>query len=301
MNSRNKLPPPGQLVDVGGYRLHALVCGEGTPAVILESGLGGYALQFARVQPAVSAFTRVMAYDRAGQAWSDASPNPRTPVNVAAELKALLHGLDIRPPYVWVGHSFGGLLALIYAKLFSTETAGVVLIDSSDVEQYNSFPDMDKLLRQTARGVSVLKFVSRLGLGKLLTRMSLGSTAKSFPKEELDSFLDVASQPKHHDTVLAEFSQYRCYFGAQSEVPHSLGDKPLTVVTAGKSVSGRAKFGKLTADELNEQHQELQKKLTHLSSRGQHIVVPNATHLSILFQPEYAAQVVEAIRGITKR
>ncbi len=300
MDSRNKVAPSGQLVDVGGHRLHALVCGEGTPAVILESGLGGYALQFARVQPAVSAFTRVLAYDRAGQAWSDASPNPRTPINMAAELKALLQELDIRPPYVWVGHSFGGLLALIYAKLFPIETAGVVLIDSSDVEQYDSFPDMDKLLRQTATGVSLLKFVSRLGLGKALTRISLGSTAKSFPKEQLDSFLDVASQPKHHDTVLAEFREHRCYFGAQSEVPRSLGDIPLTIVTAGKSVSGRAKFGKMTADELNEQHQEWQKKLTQLSSRGEHIVVPDATHLSILFQPGYAAQVVEAIRGIAK-
>ncbi len=301
MDSRNKVAPPGRLVNVGGYRLHALVCGEGTPTVVLESGLGGYALQFARVQPAVSAFTRVLAYDRAGQAWSDTSPNPRTPVNVAAELKALLHELDIQPPYVWVGHSFGGLLALIYAKLFPTETAGVVLIDSSDVEQYDAFPDMDKLVRQTAKGVSLLKFVSRLGLGKLLTRISLGSTARSFPKEELDSFLAVASQPKHHDTVLAEFSQHRCYFGAQSEVPRSLDDIPLIVVTAGMSVSGRAKFGKMTADELNEQHQELQKKLIDLSSRGEHIVVPNATHLSILFQPEYAAQVVEVIRRIAKR
>lgn len=301
MDTRNKLLPPGQLVDIGGHRLHALVRGEGTPTVVLESGLGGYALQFARVQPAVSAFTRAMAYDRAGQAWSEASPSPRTPVNVAAELKALLHVLDIRPPYVWVGHSFGGLLALIYAKLFRTETAGVVLVDSSDVEQYDSFPDMDKLVRQTAMGVKLLKFVSRLGLGRLVTRISLGSTARSFPKGELDSFLAVASQPRHHETVLAEFSQHRCYFGAQSDVPRSLGDLPFAVVTAGKSVSGRAKFGKMTADELNQQHQVLQKKMVELSSRGEHIVVPNATHLSILFQPEYAAQVVEAIRRVAKR
>ncbi len=293
--------PPGQLVDVGGFRLHAIVRGEGTPTVVLESGLGGCALQFTQIQPAVSAFARVLAYDRAGQAWSDPSPDPRTPAHVVSELRTLLGKLHLMPPYVFVGHSFGGLLALIEAGSHPEETAGVVTVDSSDVEQYATFPSMERLISQTAAGTRLLKLLSRLGLGRQMTKMSLGTPLKFLPKEVLNSFLAVCSRPTHYDSIVAEFSQMRCYFGPQSEVPHSLGEMPLSVVTAGKSVSGKRKFGGMTADELNSHHQHWQAGLARRSSQGQHIVVRDATHLSILFEPEKAAQVVEAIRLMLER
>jgi pimeloyl-ACP methyl ester carboxylesterase len=242
-----------------------------------------------------------MAYDRAGQGWSDSSPNPRTPANLASEIKTLMGRLDFQPPYVLVGHSFGGLLTRFYAGFYPEDAAGIVLVDSSDVEQYDTIPSLDKMVSQTAMGVRLLKFVSRLGLGKLLTKMSMGSSAKDLAREDLDAFLAVASQPKHHETMLAEFSQHRFYFGPQSEVPRSLGDTPLIVVTAGNSVSGRGKFGGMTIDQLNAKHQEWQKNLLQLSSRSEHLIFPAATHLSILTQPEYAAQVVGAIRRIVEK
>ncbi len=293
---QKRLMPPGRMVDVGGFCLHAIVRGEGTPAVVFESGLGGCALQFDPLQSAVSAFTRTVAYDRAGQAWSDASPKPRTPGNIAGELKILLGRLGIEPPYVWAGHSFGGLLARMYAGMYPQETAGVVLLDSSDVEQYATFPSMDKAVSQLAGGIRLLKFLARLGLGKQMTKMSLGSALNSLPKDDLDAFLTAASQPRHNDTVLAEFSQHRYYFGATSEVPRSLGDVPVVIVTAGKSVSGKAKFGGMTADELNGKHQQWQKELLSVSTRAEHVVVSGASHLSLIMQPEYVAKVAEAIR-----
>src|SRR5512138_1525031 len=89
---------PGQLEDIGGFRLHAILRGQGTPAVIFEPGLGGFALQYRHIQEGVCAFTRVLAYDRAGQAWSDPSPAPRTPANLAGELTALFERLALQPP-----------------------------------------------------------------------------------------------------------------------------------------------------------------------------------------------------------
>jgi len=299
--NKHKLAPPGQMVDIGGFRLHALVRGQGTPTVLLEPALGGFALQYAQIQSAVSAFTRVMSYDRAGQGWSDCSPKPRTPVNLAGELKALLGKLDLQPPYVLVGHSFGGLLTRIYAGFHPEEVAGVILVDSTHVNEYDSFGDVDKNVSQMAMGVRLLKFGSRLGLGKQLTKMSLGSAVKSFSKEDLNTFITVASQPKHHETMLAEFSQHRFYFGPQSEVPRTLGDTPLIVVTAGNSVSGQGKIGGMTGEQVNEQHQRLQKDLIQLSSQGEQLIIPGATHFSIFTQPEYAAQVVDAIRRVVER
>ena len=67
-------PAPGQLVDVGGYRIHIYCVGGGSPTVILDSGLPDSSLSWYRVQPEIAKFTRVCAYDRAGLGWSDPSP-----------------------------------------------------------------------------------------------------------------------------------------------------------------------------------------------------------------------------------
>lgn len=293
--------PPGRMVKVGGFHMHAIVCGQGTPVVLFEPALGGFALQYSHIQSAVSAFTQVMAYDRLGQGWSDASPNPRTPENLVSELRDLLNRLDLHPPYVLVGHSFGGLLSRIYAMRYPAEVCGVVLVDSTHVDEYKAFPSVDKFVRQAAVGVRLLKFASRVGLGKQVAKLSLGPAAKSLSKDDLKTFLSVLQQPRHHETMIAEFSQHQHYFGAQSEVPDTLGDIPLVVITAGNSVSGRGKIGGLTAEQINEQHQRLQKDLLHLSTHSEQVIIPGADHLSILTQPEYATQVVDAIRNLVIR
>lgn len=293
-----KLSFPGQKVDIGGFCLHAIVRGQGTPTVLLEPALGGFALQFAHIQEGISAFARVVAYDRAGQGWSDCSPNPRTPANLVKELRALLDRLDLQPPYVLLGHSFGGLLTRFFASLHPEEVAGVILVDSSDVEQYDSFPDVDRLVSQAATGIRLQKIAAQLGLGRVLGKISLGGTFKELDREDLEIFITVASHPQHQETMLAEFAQHRFYFGAGSEVPRTLGDTPLVILTAGKSVSGKGKFGGMTIDQLNAKHQQWQRNLLSLSSQAEQITFPNATHLSILVKAEYTDQVVEAVRRI---
>ena len=102
----------------------------------------------------------------------------------------------------------------------------------------------------------------------------MGSAANVLPREDLDTFLAVASQPKHQESMLAEFSQHCFYFGPHSEVPRTLGDTPLVVVTAGNSVSGKGKFGGMTIDQLNAHHQGWQKDLLQLSSQSEQIILP---------------------------
>ena len=101
-------PAPGQLVDVGGHRLHVWCTGSGQPAVILDSGLGGSSAEWAFVQPDVARFTRVCSYDRAGMGYSDAGPSPRTARRIAHELARLLEPAGIASPVVLVAASSAG-------------------------------------------------------------------------------------------------------------------------------------------------------------------------------------------------
>src|SRR6267142_556650 len=109
-------PPPGQLIDIGGYRLHIWCSGTGSPAVILDTGLGGSLLDWGFVQPEVAKFTRVCAYDRAGMGFSDLGPSARTSRRIASELRQLLNRMEIREPVVLVGASFGGFNIRIFAS-----------------------------------------------------------------------------------------------------------------------------------------------------------------------------------------
>jgi pimeloyl-ACP methyl ester carboxylesterase len=133
-------PRPGQLVDVGGYRMHLYCLGQGSPTVVFDSGLGDTWLAWHKVQPPIAQFTRVCSYDRAGLGWSDPSPHPRTSSVIAEELHTLLHNAGIAGPFVLVGHSLGGMNVRMFAVLFRPEVAGIVLVDSTHPDQQRRLP-----------------------------------------------------------------------------------------------------------------------------------------------------------------
>lgn len=118
---KKKFPPIGEMVDMGGYRLHLYCTGKGGPTVVLESGLGSQSLDWTLVQRPVSEFMRVCSYDRAGYGWSDESPNERTSSNMVEELHALLVKANIPKPYILVGHSLRGVNARLYASRYPNE------------------------------------------------------------------------------------------------------------------------------------------------------------------------------------
>ena len=108
-----------------------------SPSVVFESGLGGTSLDWARVQPEVARFTRACSYDRAGYGWSERGPEPRHADRIAAELDRLLLHANVPPPYVLVGHSFGGLAArLLAARKERRAVAGLVLVDATHEHQF---------------------------------------------------------------------------------------------------------------------------------------------------------------------
>src|SRR4028119_2508178 len=135
-------PPPGQMIDVGGHRLHINCAGRGGPTVVLDAGSGGSSAQWVRVQREVSGTTRVCAYDRAGMGWSEMGPDPRDAKQITGELHTLLGKAGIEGPYVLVGHSFGGMYMQTYAARYPDEVAGVGLVDSpTDPDRFGQPPE----------------------------------------------------------------------------------------------------------------------------------------------------------------
>lgn len=179
---RRRYPPPGRLVDIGEARLHLIAAGEGGPTVILESGIGATCLNWTDVQAKVAKFARVHSYDRGSLGWSDAIDAPRTAERMVEELCALLRAAQIPGPYVLVGHSFGGLLARVYAARHPEQVVGLVLVDPlSPGDWLRPSEVQTKMLRHAVvlsrRGATL----ARLGLVRFSLALLLGGV-RHIPK-----------------------------------------------------------------------------------------------------------------------
>lgn len=133
--------PAPQMIEVQGHHISIQCMGEGSPAVILESGLGVYSGTWYKVFPDVANFTRVCRYDRFGLGTSDPVSGPRTSGKMVAELHELLGKAQVPAPYILAGHSLGGLNIHLFASTYPTEVAGLVFLDAIH-------PDLDVRIEQ---------------------------------------------------------------------------------------------------------------------------------------------------------
>src|SRR4051812_21716932 len=125
----------GILVDAGGHKLHLNIQGSGSPNVIFENGSGDFSFIWSLVQPEVSKFTKTVSYDRAGYAWSEPGPQPRTSQQICLELNTALKNAGVPPPYILVGQSFGGFLVRAFARYYPKEVLGMVLVEAVQEDQ----------------------------------------------------------------------------------------------------------------------------------------------------------------------
>jgi len=126
--------PLGQLIDIGGRRLHLNCTGSGAPAVIVENGGGSFSVEWALIQPEVAKQTRICTYDRAGYAWSDRGPVDDGIEQIVGDLNLLLRTAHISPPYLLVGHSLGALYIRAYQRRFPEQVVGLVFVDGTPNE-----------------------------------------------------------------------------------------------------------------------------------------------------------------------
>lgn len=284
-------PAPGQLYDIGGYRLHLRCAGQGEPTVVLEAGLNDFSLQWSRAQPEVAAFARVCAYDRAGLGWSEPSPLPRTPDNMAGELHALLRTAGLPGPYVLVGHSYGGIVVRTFARRYPGEVAGLVLVDSAHDEHMARLPMLNKAAEQLGSQFRTLAALSRFGLLALAPEQI---PARGLQGEALAQYRAVLASTGYFSAALAET---QAFYTAQKVVatrPGEFARMPLIVLSRGRADPIPALSAAENA-EYEQQWQQLQAELAGLASNSRQIIAEQSSHYIQLDQPEL---VIAAIRQI---
>jgi pimeloyl-ACP methyl ester carboxylesterase len=175
----------GELVDIGGgKRLYLVRTGEGGPTVVFESGIAATSQNWMGLQREVSKFALAVSYDRGGLGWSSECGSERTPGNIVRELRVMLQRAGIAPPYVLVGHSFGGLVVRKFATQYPEEVVGVVLLDAMRTEDWPPVNEaqaamVERGMRLAGMGIPFARFgLARLAITSLLCRS--GKVSRAF-------------------------------------------------------------------------------------------------------------------------
>jgi pimeloyl-ACP methyl ester carboxylesterase len=301
-------PPPGRLIDLGTHRLHVLEAGQGSPTIILEAGLMSTVLSWSEIQRKLAQSYRVICYDRAGLGWSDVGPMPRTAERMVDELHSLLERAAISPPYVLVGHSFGGLTMPLFAARHREETAGVVLVDPVAPAEWNPPAEQDRkrveigstVCRRAAwlSRIGVIRFVAFLltsGAKRVASRLVRVISRESPVESGSVSSPWFWNLPANERTMAAVFwvqekfcstiaSQLENLPGSAARVAElgNFCDRPVVILSA-----------KSTPPKRLEQHVAIAQRLP----QGRHLLAKSSSHWIMQDEPEL---VIEAIHEVAR-
>jgi pimeloyl-ACP methyl ester carboxylesterase len=295
-----------RLVDIDhGRRLNLYCIGTGAPTVVFDAGLANWSQIWGLVQPVVARTTRACSYDRAGLGFSDAASRPGTSANIADDLHRLLHAAQIEPPYVLVGHSYGGMNVRLYADLYRDEVAGLVLDDPSHEEHSQRSIAADPDAGLAARFAAERAEADRTGLACLAAARAGFVPGTAIDAECISSgrnlryslainavYQRLQHEPSFLQARLWEDQAYDLDSPAQlMAARRSYGDLPLVVLTRALSDSASG----LPDDAHGDLAVALHEDLAGLSTRGVHRVVPDSSHDIHLDQPQ---AVIDAILDV---
>lgn len=283
----DRFKPLGELVETdGGYRLHAVVTGKAAPAcptVILEAGMAGCALDWSLVQQKLSAYTKVLSYDRAGFGWSGQPLKRPTCANYVQHLRSLLTELKLTPPYLLVGHSYGGMIMRLFASEYPDEVAGIVLVDSTHEHRYLEARSNGKRKAERAKHRIMYK------LGYLLSPIAVPRLAgKPIGSKRLPDGVRSSASALGYRTQAykAAYLEFLCAMESAVQLSRShplRADMPVTVLTAGRQ---------------SEEWKEGQHRLLQLSREASQMTVEDSWHSIHIYKPQ---AVIDAVVHMLSR
>ena len=278
--ARRRFPAPGQLVDIGGRRVHVMAAGGGSPAVVIVPALGDTVLGWVPVWRALAECTRACVYDRAGIGWSDPPPaGRRTFDDMARELRCVLAAAGIAPPYLVVGHSMGGVIARRFAARYAADMAAMVLVDSSHEDQARRWGaswrlrTVQLMLRRHAHPLGLRRLTASAGLAPRLD----ADLARMVPAEHRAAARAITLSSRHRR---AHTRELRLLLSLSDGQPPNLGSLPLTVLTAASE---------------DDQWTSMQAELAATSTQSRHVTADQAGHYIHQDDP---ALVINTIRDL---
>lgn len=285
---RRNYPPPGQMVDVDGYKLHINCTGTGSPTVILDHMGGGSSADWALIQPEIAKVTRVCAYDRAGFGWSEAGPAPRDLTRQVRELDLLLTNAGIDGPYLPVGHSYGARVARLYAAQHPDLVAGIVLVDPGEPYQDQRFPaEYHATIESEKKLFNQIRPLAPFGIPRLL--LASGMMESDYGDLPARQQAEIATFNRTTKFIQSIAAQYNAMpeMEAQERSVTSLGAIPLLVLSATEP-----------ADAERRAWNDYSAGLARQSSDGVQEIFDGASHMSFAYQAGYAARTTTAIERV---
>jgi pimeloyl-ACP methyl ester carboxylesterase len=301
---------PGKLVDLGGHKLHVNCTGKGSPTVVIENGLGDFSFDWILVQNKVAAFTRVCTYDRAGYAWSEPGPKPRTFSQLNMELRDALAKLHEPGPYVLVGHSYGGPVIRNFAAMYPHDVAGMVQVDAA-LEGARVGIGGGKTMRlgEGAKGLAIPRPRETMkdsdkpaahAAAEPPAEQPLDAMYKVLPPKQQKWQLWAQALPAMEDAEGSQMEWSGEYFAKWLATPQdgSLGSMPLVVLTRAKG--GYDNSQDVPAAQLEQERKDGQAKLAKLSTNSKQIFVHSGHNMDLEAPDDVTAAirlVVNAVRS----
>jgi len=298
-----RFPAPGELIDVGGHRLHVTCSGTGRPPVVLEAGIAASSLSWAAVVPLVAQFTRVCTYDRAGLAWSDVPSCPRTFDRIVEEFATVIARVAPGERCILVGHSFGSFIVRGYAMRHPDAVAGLVLVDPA-VEWLKPDDERAYRLRRAQYLARIGAVLAHLGIPRALLALLVGG-APAAPQRFSRLFEETAAEtlgrlvsevrklpPGTYPVMQAFWSEPKCY--------HAMADHLAALERDGAAIAQVASPPVIPTVVISSgnqpmEHIEMQRRLAQASHSGRHLIAARSSHWVQLDEPELVSAAVQQL------
>lgn len=291
-------------------RHHLLILGEGAPTVIFAYGLNGDLANWARVQPAIAAETRTVAFDKAGMGFSDPGPMPRTASATVDDLRAALRAAGVPPPYVLVGHSAGGLSMRLFAFRHPEEVCGMVMVDSASEYQDRRMDEARgdretvtqrrKLLAEYSR-LARLARAGALTLGTPEYERAVGVVATSMTPATYAARVAWRTSPAYWRALRSESAASGAATSDQlAAARRPLGDMPLIVLTRGQDAV-RPSETPAVAERRYTLWRAMHDEIAALSTRGERRTVEGAGHGMQADRPDAVIRAILDVLALARR